>query len=79
MSGELLPSKPLDRETVRQVFQILTNFKEKGGGTFRHLIYDHLDMEPESYQELYLAGGMLLADLLSRGTHDATENEGSYE
>jgi len=52
-------------EIIAEVFAHLRAHLDEGG-TFRYLIYDRLGLGPESYAELYGAGGMRISNAFCR-------------
>ena len=55
--------KPTIEQTAWVMEKIMANAKE--GGTFRRLIYHHMEYGPESYCPLYRAGGMWINNEVS--------------
>ena len=50
---------------ISQLAQFIHN--NKADGTFRTMIYDYLNL---SYQEAYLAGGMVITNSLSKDNYE---------
>lgn len=68
-----------EKPTIEQTAWVIEKLVEhlRDGGSFRKLIYDRMGYGPESYQPLFLAGGVALSNLFFEVQEREKEREGS--
>ena len=56
----------MKKPTIEQVAWVIKHIARniRFGGTFRHLIYDRMEFDGDSYLPLYEAGGMYINNLV---------------
>lgn len=73
MTNETPLSEQLTLEVKLWTVSQIAKFINDGGGTFRKLIYEYLDLD---YMDACVAGGMTITNALARHSKQTNQGEG---